>query len=170
MRLTGPVEPVLSGEFDPVFTAALGERLMRVAKRVQAPAAIPLRRVRAEIAERRTAGIDVISLGIGDPDLQTPPAVVEEAQRQVALADTHQYPSNRGRAAFREAVAGFYKRRFGVSLDPEREVLLHGALEVSHPISEVDDSELGAGAEVRHRRGHRWGDVQLTPIRPSLPH
>jgi LL-diaminopimelate aminotransferase len=60
--------------------------------------------------------------------------VVEEAQRQVALADTHQYPSNRGRAAFREAVAAFYQRRFGVTLDPEREVLplLGGKEGVAH--------------------------------------
>jgi len=49
--------------------------------------------------------------------------VVEEMQRQVARPDTHQYPSNRGRSSFREAVAAFYERRFGVKLDPEREVL-----------------------------------------------
>jgi LL-diaminopimelate aminotransferase len=107
---------------------------MRLAKRVQRLPPYLFAELERKIAERRAAGIDVISLGIGDPDLPTPPAVVEEAQRQVALADTHQYPSNRGRAAFREAVAAFYERRFGVSLDPEREVLplLGGKEGVAH--------------------------------------
>jgi LL-diaminopimelate aminotransferase len=65
----------------------------------------------------------VISLGIGDPDTPTPPLVVEAMQEQVARPDTHQYPSNRGRASFRDAVARFYGRRFGVELDPESEVI-----------------------------------------------
>ena len=87
-----------------------------------------------KVREKRDAGVDVISLGIGDPDLPTFPAVVEEAQRQVALPDTHRYPSNRGRRAFREAVAAFYDRRFGVALDPETEVLplLGGKEGVAH--------------------------------------
>ncbi len=76
-----------------------------------------------KIAEKRAAGIDVISLGIGDPDTPTYPAIVAAAQRAVADPATHQYPSNRGRQDFREAVAAFYKRRFGVTLDPETEVM-----------------------------------------------
>jgi LL-diaminopimelate aminotransferase len=67
--------------------------------------------------------VDVISLGIGDPDMPTPAMVVAAMQEQVARPDTHQYPSNRGRASFREAVAGFYATRFGVALDPETEVI-----------------------------------------------
>jgi LL-diaminopimelate aminotransferase len=87
-----------------------------------------------KIEERRAAGIDVISLGIGDPDLPTPAAVVEEMQRRVARPETHQYPSNRGLAAFREAVARFYEERFGVEIDPEREVIpvLGGKEGVAH--------------------------------------
>jgi LL-diaminopimelate aminotransferase len=76
-----------------------------------------------KIAEKRAAGIDVISLGIGDPDTPTYPAIVAAAQRAVADPGTHQYPSNRGRQDFREAVAAFYQRRFGVTLDPETEVM-----------------------------------------------
>jgi LL-diaminopimelate aminotransferase len=76
-----------------------------------------------KIAEKRAAGIDVISLGIGDPDTPTYPPIVEAAQKAVADASTHTYPSNRGRAEFREAVAAFYARRFGVELDPETEVM-----------------------------------------------
>src|SRR6202789_3858737 len=76
-----------------------------------------------KIAEKRAAGIDVISLGIGDPDTPTYPAIVAAAQLAVADPATHQYPSNRGRQDFREAVAAFYARRFGVELDPETEVM-----------------------------------------------
>jgi LL-diaminopimelate aminotransferase len=76
-----------------------------------------------KVAAKRAAGIDVISLGIGDPDTPTYPPIVAAAERAVADSSTHSYPSNRGRAEFREAVARFYERRFGVTLDPETEVM-----------------------------------------------
>jgi LL-diaminopimelate aminotransferase len=76
-----------------------------------------------KVAEKRAAGIDVISLGIGDPDTPTYPAIVEALQRAVTDPSTHQYPSNRGRPEFRAAVAAFYARRFGVTLDAETEVM-----------------------------------------------
>lgn len=76
-----------------------------------------------KIAAKKAAGVDVISLGIGDPDTPTYPPIVAAAQRAVADPSTHQYPSNRGRLEFREAVARFYERRFGVALDPETEVM-----------------------------------------------
>ena len=75
------------------------------------------------IAEKKETGIDVISLGIGDPDQPTYPHVVEAMQDAVADPGTHQYPSNRGRAEFREAFAGFYEKRFGVAIDADREVI-----------------------------------------------
>jgi LL-diaminopimelate aminotransferase len=107
---------------------------MRAARRVDRLPTYLFAELERRIEERRAAGVDVISLGIGDPDLPTPDAVVAEAQRQVARPDTHQYPSNRGRPAFREAVADFYRRRFGVTLDPDREVLplLGGKEGVAH--------------------------------------
>jgi LL-diaminopimelate aminotransferase len=77
-----------------------------------------------KVAAKREAGVDVISLGIGDPDRPTPPLVVEAMQEAVADPGTHQYPSNRGRAEFREAISDFYARRFDVEdLDPASEVL-----------------------------------------------
>jgi LL-diaminopimelate aminotransferase len=76
-----------------------------------------------KVAAKRAAGIDVISLGIGDPDKPTFPPIVAAAQAAVADASTHRYPSNRGRAEFRRAVAAFYARRFGVTLDPDTEVM-----------------------------------------------
>jgi len=87
-----------------------------------------------KVSERRKAGVDVISLGIGDPDLPSPDILVEEARRRIGDPATHQYPSNRGLEAFRQAVADFYLRRFGVELDPDREVLplLGGKEGVAH--------------------------------------
>src|SRR5450759_3354355 len=76
-----------------------------------------------KIAEKRAAGADVISLGIGDPDTPTYAPIVAAAQQAVADPSTHRYPSHRGRPEFREAVAGFYERRFGVSLDAATEVM-----------------------------------------------
>ena len=76
-----------------------------------------------KIAEKRAAGIDVITLAIGDPDVPTFPPIVEAAQRAVANPSTHTYPSNRGREEFREAVTAFYGRRFAVTLDHDSEVM-----------------------------------------------
>jgi len=76
-----------------------------------------------KIAQKKADGIDVISLGIGDPDTPTPPNVVAAMERAVRDPGTHQYPSNRGRAEFREAVSAFYDRRFGVALDPDTQVM-----------------------------------------------
>jgi len=75
------------------------------------------------IAEKRAAGFDVISLGIGDPDLPSPPHVVEAAQEAVADPRRHRYPDYYGLPEFRAAIARWYQRRFEVTLDPDREVV-----------------------------------------------
>lgn len=71
-------------------------------------------------------GKDVISLGVGDPDLPTPKHIVEAAKRALEDPKNHQYPFGQGLAEFRKAVADWYKKRFGVELDPETEI--HSAL------------------------------------------
>src|SRR6476646_3229359 len=76
-----------------------------------------------KVAAKRAAGVDVISLGIGDPDTPTYPPIVDAAQRAVADPSTHTYPSNRGRKEFRDAVAAFYARRFDVRLNADTEVM-----------------------------------------------
>jgi len=76
-----------------------------------------------KIADKKAAGVDVISLGIGDPDTPTPQLVVDALTKAAADPGTHQYPSNRGRAELRQAFADFYARRFGVTLDPETEIV-----------------------------------------------
>jgi LL-diaminopimelate aminotransferase len=76
-----------------------------------------------KIREKRAAGVDVISLGIGDPDTPTPRVVVDALASAASDPGTHQYPANRGRPELREAYARFYERRFDVTLDPETEII-----------------------------------------------
>lgn len=67
-------------------------------------------------------GVDVIKLGIGDPDQPTPDYIVRRAMEEVAKPANHTYPPDEGLTEFKQAVARFYKDRHGVELDPEREV------------------------------------------------
>jgi LL-diaminopimelate aminotransferase len=76
-----------------------------------------------KVRERKAAGVDVISLGIGDPDTPTPVPVIDALAAGAADPGTHRYPSNRGRPELRDAFARFYARRFGVQLDPETEII-----------------------------------------------
>jgi LL-diaminopimelate aminotransferase len=87
-----------------------------------------------KISAMEAEGIDVISLGIGDPDLPTPEPVIEAASRAMHDPATHDYPTNHGTRAFREAVADFYRDRFGVELAVEGEIVpvLGGKEGVSH--------------------------------------
>jgi LL-diaminopimelate aminotransferase len=76
-----------------------------------------------KVADKKAAGIDVISLGIGDPDMPTPGHVVEAMRAAVGENGNQKYPSNRGREEFRVSIAGFYGRRFGVEIDASSEVI-----------------------------------------------
>lgn len=79
--------------------------------------------IERKIAEKRKAGVDVISLGIGDPDLPTPAYIVEEMKRQLDDPRNHRYPTTAGLESFAQATARFYERRFGVQIDPDTEFL-----------------------------------------------
>jgi LL-diaminopimelate aminotransferase len=92
-------------------------------KRLEAIPPYKFQELEQQIADKRAAGIDVISLGIGDPDQPTYPHVVEAMREAVGNPAYHQYPSNRGRDEFRAAFAEFYDRRFGVEIDPKGEVI-----------------------------------------------
>ncbi len=96
---------------------------MKPSKRLERIPPYAFAQLERKIAEKKAEGIDVISLGIGDPDRPTPALIVEAMQEAVTERETHQYPSNRGRADFRAAVADFYERRFDVKLDAEREII-----------------------------------------------
>jgi LL-diaminopimelate aminotransferase len=74
-------------------------------------------------AELMAKGVDVINLGVGDPDLPTPGHIIEELAKTAPDPANHQYPSYSGMNDFKESVARWYKRRFGVELDANREVL-----------------------------------------------
>ena len=80
-------------------------------------------RIERLIAQKRAEGVDIISLGIGDPDLPTPEHIVRELVREARNPIHHQYPSSAGMLEYRQAVARWYKRRFGVELDPQTEVV-----------------------------------------------
>jgi LL-diaminopimelate aminotransferase len=76
-----------------------------------------------KIAERRAAGVDVISLSMGDPDLPAPQAVVDRLCTAMQDPENHRYPEYRGMLALHEAIAAWFEARFGVRLMPEREIL-----------------------------------------------
>ena len=83
-----------------------------------------------KIAEKRAQGIDVISFGIGDPDIPTPENVVEKLRETALDIPNHRYPETDGLPEFRQAVADWYQRRFGISVHPDKETLpLIGAKE-----------------------------------------
>jgi LL-diaminopimelate aminotransferase len=81
----------------------------------------------AELDRRKAAlrakGVDLIDLGIGDPDLPTPKRIVERIRESVLDPRSHRYPSYEGLREFREAVSRWYEKRFGVRVEPDREVL-----------------------------------------------
>ncbi|GLV59563.1 LL-diaminopimelate aminotransferase [Dictyobacter sp. S3.2.2.5] len=76
-----------------------------------------------KIADRRAAGVDVISLSMGDPDLPAPPAVVERLCAAMQNGENHRYPEYRGMRALHEAIAEWFENRFGVQLTPEQDIL-----------------------------------------------
>ena len=83
-----------------------------------------------KIAEKKAQGIEVISFGIGDPDIPTPDYVIDALGEASQDAPNHRYPESEGLPEFREGVADWYLRRFGVKLDSEKEVIsLIGAKE-----------------------------------------
>ena len=98
--------------------------------------------LKREIQEK---GVDVISLGIGDPDSPTPRHIVESLQRAAERKENYRYPDYQGLVGFREAAAGWYKQRFGVSLDPQSEVCaLIGSKEgiANFPAAVVDPGDI----------------------------
>ncbi len=118
---------------------------IRPARRIQNLPPYLFAEVDRRIAEKRAAGFDVISLGIGDPDLPSPPHVVDAAQEAVADPRRHRYPDYYGLPEFRRAIARWYERRFEISLDPDKEVIpLIGSKEgIAHlPIAWVDPGDV----------------------------
>jgi LL-diaminopimelate aminotransferase len=98
-----------------------------------------------KVQEKKRAGVDVISLGIGDPDLPTPERIVNVLQEAAADPANHRYPSYFGLAELREAIASWYRERFTVKLDPDTEILptLGSKDGISHvPLALVDPGDV----------------------------
>jgi LL-diaminopimelate aminotransferase len=98
-----------------------------------------------KVQEKKRAGVDVISLGIGDPDLPTPQRIVSVLQEAAADPANHRYPSYFGLAELRHAIAGWYRERFEVTLDPASEILptLGSKDGISHvPLALVDPGDV----------------------------
>jgi LL-diaminopimelate aminotransferase len=96
---------------------------MNFAERIEKLPPYLFAEISRKIAEKRSQGVDVISFGIGDPDLPTPAHVIESLREASLDAANHRYPETGGLPELRQAIARWYERRFGVSLDAEREVL-----------------------------------------------
>lgn len=95
--------------------------------------------------EAKAKGVDVIDMSIGDPDTPTPSHIIEAMKTAVENPAHHRYPSYEGMPTFREAVSGWYRRRFNVSLDPAKEVLsLIGSKEgIGHvPLAFVEPGDI----------------------------
>ena len=107
---------------------------MRMSKRVENLPPYLFVEISRKIAERKAKGEDVVSFGIGDPDIPTPAHIIDRLCRAAQDPVNHRYPETEGLPELRQAIASWYKKRFDVSLDPDKEVLpLIGAKEgVAH--------------------------------------
>ncbi len=92
-------------------------------KRLEAMPPYMFAELERKVSEMRERGVDVISLGIGDPDMPTFSPVVEAMKEAVGENSNQKYPTNRGRVEFRRAMADFYSERFGVEIDSEDGVM-----------------------------------------------
>jgi LL-diaminopimelate aminotransferase len=79
--------------------------------------------INRKIAEKRARGEDIVSFAIGDPDMPTPQHILDQLCQTANDPSNHRYPETAGLLEFRQAITGWYQRRFGITLDPRREVL-----------------------------------------------
>lgn len=96
---------------------------MQLARRVQQLPPYLFAEISRKIAAKKAQGVDVISFGIGDPDLPTPPHVLDALREAAGDPANHRYPESDGLPELRGSMAGWYRRRFGVELDPTTQVV-----------------------------------------------
>ncbi|RJQ12318.1 MAG: aminotransferase class I/II-fold pyridoxal phosphate-dependent enzyme [Dehalococcoidia bacterium] len=117
---------------------------MRLAQRVEQLPPYLFARISQLIAQKRAEGVDVISLGIGDPDIPTPDYLLDVLRQATADPANHRYPESDGLPQFRQAITRWYQKRHGVSLDPDQEVVpLIGSKEgIAHlPLCLIDPGD-----------------------------
>jgi len=118
---------------------------LRAAKRIEKLPPYLFAEIDRKVAEARARGADIISFGVGDPDLPTPAHVVEALAEAARDVSTHRYPSYTGMPEFRRAIADWYARRFDVAVDPDTQVQpLVGSKEgIFHlPIAFIDPGDV----------------------------
>jgi LL-diaminopimelate aminotransferase len=150
--------------------------LSEPSRRLSAVPAYMFAELERRVRQKLDQGVDVISLGIGDPDRSTFPHIVEAMQTAVADPANHRYPSNRGREEFRRAFADFYDRRFGVEIDAESEVIpVIGAKECIYNLSFafLDPGDVALAADPGYpvyTQGPALASAEavLMPLRPEL--
>jgi LL-diaminopimelate aminotransferase len=96
---------------------------MQIAKRMEPLKGVLVMEMNMRLAKMKQEGRDVVNLGVGDPDFNPPEHILQALQEAVGHPDYHHYPSFYPNQPLKDAVANWYKRRFGVDLDPNREVL-----------------------------------------------
>ena len=96
---------------------------MQLAKRVESLPPYLFAAISKKIAEKRAQGVNVITFGIGDPDLPTPAHILDALHEASNDPANHRYPESEGLPELRQAVAAWYEKRFGVAFDPAKEVL-----------------------------------------------
>ncbi|MCS7280741.1 MAG: LL-diaminopimelate aminotransferase [Desulfobacterota bacterium] len=119
--------------------------MLKMAQRMQRIPTYLFAKIDKKKEEAKRKGIDLIDLSIGDPDIPTPAHIVEKMKEAVSDPKNHRYPSYEGMIEFREAISEWYKKRFGVDLDPEKEILtLLGSKDgISHiPFVFLDNGDL----------------------------
>jgi LL-diaminopimelate aminotransferase len=95
---------------------------LRLAKRIEKLPPYLFTAISRKIAEKRAAGVDVVTFAIGDPDLPTPRHILDSLHRAAEDPTNHRYPESDGLPELRRAMAGWYERRFGLKFDPDKEV------------------------------------------------
>ena len=95
---------------------------MRLSKRVESLPPYLFVEISHKIAERKARGEDVVSFGIGDPDIPTPPHIIERLCKEAHIPANQRYPESEGLPELRKTIATWYLQRFGVSLDPDKEI------------------------------------------------
>ncbi len=118
---------------------------MQVASRVESLEPYPFVEISRKIAEKRAKGIEVITFGIGDPDLPTPNPILEALHTAADDPTNHRYPESEGLPQLRQAISEWMQDRFGVSFSPETEILpLIGAKEgIAHlPLCFIDPGDI----------------------------
>jgi LL-diaminopimelate aminotransferase len=118
---------------------------MTFARRVEHLPPYLFAQISKKIAAKRAQGVDIISLGVGDPDMPTPPHIINALVDAARDPASHRYPETDGLPELRSAIAGWYERRFGTTFDPDKEVVpLIGSKEgIGHiPLCFIDPGDV----------------------------